>query len=109
MVRNHHLAKSIQDSAWNTFTNMLSYKMQILGQHFIQVPAHYTSQKCSECGAFVPKSLSIRTHICPECGLVASRDWNAAKNIIKIALEQGFGENIAIASSLNREAARSLA
>ena len=83
---------------------MLSYKLQILGRHFIQVAPHYTSQKCSECGALVPKSLSIRTHICPECGFVGDRDWNAAKNILKIALEQGFGENTALAGFMTREA-----
>jgi len=108
MVKNHHLAKSIQDSAWNTFINMLAYKTQILGRHFIQVPAHYTSQKCSGCGELVPKSLSVRTHICPHCNLIIGRDENAAKNILKIALEQGIGEDVAIASSLNREALSNL-
>jgi len=109
MVRNHHLAKSISDAGWNTFSNMLAYKMKILGRHFIQVPPHYTSQKCSECGALVPKSLSVRTHICPECGFTGNRDWNAAKNIIKLGLEQAVGEGIAIANPLTREAIGSLA
>ena len=109
MVRNHHLAKSIQDSAWNTFTNMLAYKMQILGQHFIQVPAHYTSQKCSGCGELVPKSLSVRTHICPYCNLIMSRDQNAALNILKLGRESAFGEDAAIAGLKTREASWSLA
>jgi putative transposase len=29
----------------------------------------------------VAKSLSVRTHICPSCGLVMDRDENAALNI----------------------------
>ncbi|MEA5574034.1 transposase, partial [Calothrix sp. UHCC 0171] len=45
----------------------------------------YTSQKCSNCGAVVKKSLSTRTHVC-ECGFVLDRDWNAAINILKLAL-----------------------
>ncbi|MEA5573844.1 transposase, partial [Calothrix sp. UHCC 0171] len=45
----------------------------------------YTSQKCSNCGAVVKKSLSTRTHVC-ECGFVLHRDWNAAINILKLAL-----------------------
>ena len=49
-------------------------------------------------------TLSIRTHICPECGFVGDRDWNAAKNILKLALEQGFGENTALAGFMTREA-----
>jgi len=109
MVRNHHLAKSISDAGWSTFSNMLAYKTQILGRHFIQVPAHYTSQKCSECGALVPKSLSVRTHICSECGFIGNRDWNAAKNIINIGMEYAVGEGIAIANPLTREAIGSLA
>ena len=93
MLKNHCLALSISDVGWNTFTNMLSYKMQILGKHFIQVAPHYTSQKCSQCGEIVPKSLSVRTHICPECGFVAGRDYNAAINILNIGLEQVISEN----------------
>ncbi len=85
MVRNHFLAKSIQDSAWNMFTNMLAYKMQILGRHFIEVNPEYTSQKCSGCGEITPKSLSVRTHICPYCNLMVGRDENAAKNILQLA------------------------
>jgi len=85
MIKNHHLAKSIQNASWNIFENMLYYKSQILGKHFIQVLPHYTSQKCSQCGAIVPKSLSVRTHICPECGLVGDRDWNSAKLILALA------------------------
>ena len=34
----------------------------------------------------VKKSLSTRTHKCPECGFVLDRDWNAAINILEIAL-----------------------
>jgi transposase len=45
------------------------------------VPPAYTSQDCSGCGERVEKSLSVRTHICPSCGLVLDRDENAARNI----------------------------
>lgn len=85
MIKNHHLAKSIQDASWNIFSNMLSYKMELLGKVFIQVAPHYTSQKCSGCGELVPKSLSVRTHICPYCSLIMCRDKNAALNILKLA------------------------
>ncbi len=103
MLKNHHLAKSIQDASWNIFTNMLSYKLRILGRHFIQVPPHYTSQKCSQCGAIVPKSLSIRTHICPECGFVGDRDWNASKNILSIGLTEAIGEVTSLEGLTTRE------
>ena len=87
MLRNHCLAKSIQDASWETFNSMLSYKLETLGKTFIQVNPQYTSQKCSKCGEIVPKSLSVRTHICPYCSFTADRDYNSALNILKKARE----------------------
>jgi transposase len=49
------------------------------------VPA-WTSQECSGCHRIVKKCLSVRTHICPGCGLVLDRDYNAALNILITAL-----------------------
>jgi transposase len=43
----------------------------------------YTTQQCANCGEYVQKSLSVRTHICPHCGYVADRDVNAAQNILQ--------------------------
>jgi len=40
-----------------------------------------TSQKCSDCGAIVKKSLSTRTHKCA-CGCELQTDVNAAINIL---------------------------
>lgn len=93
MVKNHHLAKSISDAAWNEFLEILEHKAESAGGQVIKVPAHYTSQKCSACGAIIPKSLSVRTHICVVCGFIADRDVNAAKNILK-AGAQPSGANV---------------
>jgi len=41
-----------------------------------------TSQKCI-CGAKVPKDLSVRVHICPNCGIEEDRDTMSAKVILK--------------------------
>ncbi|HEV2461259.1 MAG TPA: transposase, partial [Ktedonobacterales bacterium] len=49
----------------------------------VAVPPAYTSQDCSGCGERVPKSLSVRTHVCPSCGLVLDRDEHAALNILR--------------------------
>lgn len=43
-----------------------------------------TSQKCSDCGAIVKKSLSTRSHKC-SCGCELQRDVNAAINIFNLA------------------------
>ena len=86
MVRNKKLAKSISDAAWSAFRDWLEYFGKVFGVVTVSVPPHYTSQNCSTCGKGVTKSLSQRTHRCPHCGFVLDRDWNAAINILEIAL-----------------------
>jgi len=83
MVRNRHLAKSISDAGWSQFRTTLAYKAACAGKQVIVVAPHYTSQICSVCGERVEKSLSVRTHTCPFCGLIADRDHNAALNILR--------------------------
>jgi putative transposase len=68
MVRNRHLAKSISDAGWAAFRAILDAKAACAGRQVLAVPPHFTSQDCSGCGTRVPKSLSVRTHICPSCG-----------------------------------------
>jgi len=95
MVKNHNLARSIIDSGWSTFKNMLAYKTKLV----IEVPPNNTSIDCSRCGNRVSKSLAVRTHRCDECGLVINRDYNASLNIkqkglrqIKLQLLMGYEE-----------------
>ncbi len=81
MVRNRQLAKSISDAGWAQFRSILEAKAACAGRRVVAVPPAYTSQDCSGCGERVPKSLSVRTHVCLSCGLVLDRDENAARNI----------------------------
>jgi putative transposase len=81
MVRNPHLAKSISDAGWAAFRTILEAKAACAGRQAIAIPPAYTSQDCSGCGERVSKTLSVRTHVCPCCGLVLDRDENAALNI----------------------------
>ncbi len=83
MVRNHHLAKSISDAGWGQFRSILASKAAYAGKRVEAIPPAYTSQDCSGCGERAPKSLSVRTHVCPSCGLVIDRDENAAMNILR--------------------------
>ncbi|WP_414625297.1 RNA-guided endonuclease InsQ/TnpB family protein [Calothrix sp. CCY 0018] len=85
LVKNHCLAKSINDAGWYQFRKWLEYFGVKFGRTTVAVNPAYTSQKCSNCGALVKKSLSTRTHVC-ECGFVLDRDWNAAINILRLAL-----------------------
>ena len=86
MVKNRKLSKSISDAGWSKFRMWRSYLGHKYGKITVAVPPHNTSQDCSNCGQKVKKSLSTRTHVCPNCGYVADRDTNAAINILKRAL-----------------------
>jgi len=85
LVKNHCLAKSISDAGWSQFRKWLEYFGVKFGKITIAVNPAYTSQECSSCGTIVKKSLSTRTHVC-QCGCILDRDWNAAINILKLAL-----------------------
>jgi len=81
MVKNRHLSKSISDASWGKFFELLAYKAEEAGRQVIKVSPYNTSQICSRCGNIVAKTLAVRVHECPYCGLVMGRDENAAINI----------------------------
>jgi predicted RNA-binding Zn-ribbon protein involved in translation (DUF1610 family) len=74
------------DAAWSTFREWLEYFGFKYGKVTVAVPPHNTSQNCANCGEKVSKSLSTRTHVCPDCGYVEDRDVNAALNILQKGL-----------------------
>jgi putative transposase len=88
MLRNHHLAKSISDAGWSGFLAILSFKAAEAGKTVVAVPPAYTSQACSGCGVLVHKGLSVRWHLCPECGTSLHRDHNAALNILRLGRQR---------------------
>lgn len=85
MVKNHCLAKSINDASWYQFRNWVEYFGKVFGKITIAVVPNGTSQECSQCGEAVKKSLSTRTHVC-QCGCEMDRDHNAARNILSRGL-----------------------
>ena len=97
MVKNHCLAKSISDAAWNQLTRFTAYKAENAGRHSVQVDPRNTSKLCSVCGQIVDKSLAERAHHCP-CGVTLDRDHNAAINILRLGL-QTLGINAKEAAS----------
>jgi putative transposase len=88
MVKNHCLAKSINDASWYQFRVWLEYFAKVFEKITVAVNPQYTSQECSSCGVIVKKTLSTRTHVC-KCGCVMDRDENAARNILKERI--GYG------------------
>ena len=105
MVKNHYLAKSIADASWGQFLSYLAYKVEETGSKVVRVNPKGTSQICSQCDNLVPKSLSVRVHKCPYCGIKLDRDYNSALNILHRAIGQGLPEStpleIANRQSLN--------
>jgi len=85
LMKNNCLAKSINDVDWYQFRKWLEYFGVKFGKTTVAVNPAYTSQNCSNCGKCVQKSLSTRTHICV-CGSILDRDYNAALNILNLAL-----------------------
>ncbi len=87
MLQNHCLAKSISDASWNQLIMYTTYKAENAGRVVVLVDPRNTSRMCSCCGTLVEKSLSVRVHQCPVCGLVMDRDENASNNILRLGLE----------------------
>jgi putative transposase len=95
------LNKSIHDAGWRHFLSILAYTAACAGKRVEAVNPADTSQKCSGCGEQVPKGLSVRTHVCINCGLVLDRDLNAAKNIQRLG--QSLRGVPAVVGAMNRE------
>ncbi|MEG4986585.1 transposase [Microcoleus sp. BR0-C5] len=85
LVKNHCLAKSINDASWYQFRVWLEYFGKVFEKITVAVNPQYTSQECSSCGVIVKKTLSTRTHVC-KCGCSLGRDENAARNILSRGL-----------------------
>ncbi len=101
LLKNHRLAKHIQDHAWGKLIQFTQSKVSQIaiwdsssgswntekaGKVVELVEARYTSQRCSQCGIIIPKTLADRVHACPNCGLQMDRDLNASINIVTLGL-----------------------
>lgn len=89
MIRNHHLAQSVADASFGMFLTMLEYKCKWYGVNFVKIDRFAPSSKtCGKCG-YVYKGLKLsdRSWICPDCGMLHDRDYNAACNIKEFGLK----------------------
>ena len=85
MVRNHKLAESISEVNWGEFRRMLTYKAAWHGRQLVFIDRFYPSSKrCNHCG-YIYKELTLkdRQWVCPKCGSLIDRDYNAALNILE--------------------------
>ena len=84
MLRNHHLAKAIQEVGFYKFKETLVSNALVNGKQVVFVDRFYPSSKtCSVCG-YKKRDLRLsdREWVCPKCGTNHDRDINAAVNIL---------------------------
>lgn len=84
MLRNHHLAKAIQEVGFYKFKETLVNKALVNDKQVVFIDKFYPSSKtCSVCG-YKKRDLRLsdREWVCPKCGTKHDRDLNAAINIL---------------------------
>jgi putative transposase len=79
MLHCRPLARRIADAGWSRLVDLLRYKLAFRGGRLIEVPAAYSSQTCSACGAIDADSRHQERFYCMHCGYVDHADLNAAK------------------------------
>ena len=93
MVKNHSLAKSINDAGWGQFLSFITYKAEEAGCYVEKVNPRNTSKKCSVCGyIYSDMDLSIRRWTCPVCNTAHDRDTNASINILNKTIGKELAE-----------------
>ena len=83
MLRNHHLAKAIQEVGFYKFKETIVNKALVNDKQVVFIDRFYPSSKtCSVCG-YKKRDLRLsdREWTCPICGTKHDRDINAAVNI----------------------------
>ncbi len=83
MVKNHKLARSLQELSLFRFKEILKYKSNWYGRDLVEIDRWFPSSKlCNKCNyKNTELTLKDRTWICPNCGESHDRDINAAINI----------------------------
>ena len=93
MVKNHKLARAIQDAGWGMFLTTLKYKCRWNGKNLVRIGRFQPSSKLCNCCGYKMEAmpLSVREWQCPDCKSVNDRDINAARNIRDIGLADSLG------------------
>ena len=84
LLKNHKLAKAIQEVGFYKFKTTLQNKALQNDKKVVLIGRYYSSSKtCSNCG-YINNDLKLqdRHWQCPNCGSYHDRDYNAALNIL---------------------------
>lgn len=77
------LNREILARRWGLWSRRLREKATLAGVAVIEIPAAYTSQRCSACGHVAAESRESQASFrCIACGHVEHADTNAARNIL---------------------------
>jgi len=87
LIEKKENSRNISDASWATLIQFMTYKAESAGRIVKAVDPRGTSQRCSQCGAVVYKTIKVRVHNCPHCGFKTSRDLNSAIEILRLGLE----------------------
>lgn len=86
MLKNKHIAKSVQEQNFYRFREILTYKAENAGIKLIIADRFYPSSKtCSHCGS-IKSDLKLKDRVfkCSSCDLVIDRDYNASLNLCRL-------------------------
>lgn len=82
------LNRSILSSVWSKTKECCVYKARRAGKLVVEVPAHHTSQACSQCGHTHPDNRQTQAEfVCRSCGHSENADINASRNIRQSGVE----------------------
>lgn len=86
MMKNKHLSKAVQQQNFYEFKRQLEYKCLWNNIELRIVDRWYPSSKtCHDCG-YIKENLQLsdREWVCPKCGSIHNRDYNASLNIKEV-------------------------
>jgi putative transposase len=96
MMKNHKLAKSIQELSLYELKRQLEYKAKWYGRDLVFVDRFFPSSKTCSCCGWKNKDLKLsdREFKCQDCGSIIDRDLNASLNIEKEGLKNLLGQRL---------------
>jgi len=86
MEQQYYNAKNIADSSWGRFIQFLTYKAESADCKIVKVNPKNTTKTCSKCGGIQIMPLYKREYVCRGCGITINRDYNSAKNILRLGM-----------------------
>lgn len=105
------LNRSIRDSGWGMFEQMLRYKGQWNGKNVLQIGRFVPSSKECSCCHHINETLTLadREWTCANCGTHHDRDGNAGSTVKYHGLKQYYKQNSGRGTSVERVESLALA